>query len=111
MATHLVAITGNTYPVKESLKALGAHWNPDQKSWLIAADKADQARQIVSGAPNQTRTSGKPHFSRCHECGAPSKGYYRCYTCSLDYRDGGSMAHGGRSYRDRNGNFVLGDDD
>ena len=31
----MTAITGNTYPVKDSLKALGARWNPDQKAWMI----------------------------------------------------------------------------
>jgi hypothetical protein len=105
-----VAITGNTYPVKDQLKALGARWNPDQKAWMIAADKADAARKIVSGTPQQAK-NGKPHFAKCHECGAPSRGYYRCYDCSLEYRDGGSRANGGMSYYDRNGRFVLGDDD
>ena len=27
-----IAITGNTYPVKDQLKALGARWNPDAKA-------------------------------------------------------------------------------
>lgn len=106
----MIAITGNTFPVKDALKALGARWNPDQKAWMIAEDKAEKARQLVSAAPKQAST-GKPKFHRCHECGAPSKGYYRCYDCSLDHRDGGGMHMGGASYRDRNGNFVLGDHD
>ena len=112
MATQQVAITGNTYPVKDALKTLGARWNADQKCWMVPAEKADQARKIVDGAPTATKkTSSKPHFAKCHECGAPSRGYYRCYECSLDYRDGGGMHNGGMSYTDRNGNFVLGDDD
>lgn len=107
-----VAITGNTYPVKDRLKALGARWNPDSKAWMVSEDKADVARAIVSNAPRQNKnTNGRPHYVHCHECGAPSRGYYRCYTCSIDYRDGGDMAHGGQSYRDRNGRFVLGADD
>lgn len=106
----MTRITGNTYPVKDALKALGARWDPDQKAWMIDDAKADQARKIVAAAPIKP-SSGRPHHAKCHECGAPSKGYYRCYTCSLDYRDGGGMHNGGMSYRDRNGNFVLGDDD
>lgn len=106
---NLVAISGNTYPVKDQLKALGARWNPDQKAWMISADKAKQASAIVAATPRQT--ASKPHFARCHECGAPSKGYYRCYQCSLDYRDGGSRHAGGQSYYDSHGRFVLGDDD
>ena len=112
MAKQTVAVTGNTYPVKDHLKALGARWDPDQKAWMIDAAKADQARQLVAATGTQKRTStSKPHFSRCHECGIPSNGYYRCYDCALEYRDGGSRHNGGMSYYDRNGRFVLGDDD
>ena len=105
----MVAITGNTYPVKDALKSLGARWDADKKAWMIAEAKADQARKIVAGSNG--KTSAKPTFSRCHECGRPSKGYYRCYNCSLEHRDGGSRHMGGASYTDSNGRFVLGDDD
>jgi hypothetical protein len=51
--TATVEITGNTYPVREKLKALGGRavkrgmvW-----VWLVPADKAEQARQIVEAAP------------------------------------------------------------
>lgn len=44
----------------------------------------------------------------CVNCGEPCNPKYR--RC-LDCVDGGSRAHGGMSYYDRNGNFVLGDDD
>lgn len=112
MTTSMVAVTGNTYPVKDQLKALGARWNPDTKSWMVSADKADAARKIVAGAPTETKkNTGRPHYARCHDCGAPSRGYYRCYDCSLDHRDGGSMHAGGQSYYDSKGRFVLGDDD
>ncbi len=43
------AITGNTYPVKDQLKALGGRWNPDQNAWMVPADKADQAKALVAG--------------------------------------------------------------
>lgn len=104
------AISGNTYPVKDQLKALGARWNPDQKAWMIADEKAAEARKIVSGA-GSTKSSTSRSNGKCHECGMPSRGYYRCYDCSLEYRDGGSMARGGMSYTDASGRFVLGDDD
>lgn len=44
----------------------------------------------------------------CVNCGASCNPRYR--RC-LDCVDGGSRAHGGMSYYDRNGNFVLGDED
>jgi hypothetical protein len=58
----LIQITGNTYPVKDQLKALGARWNGDDKCWMISADKADEARAIVAGskAPTRRRNFGAP---------------------------------------------------
>jgi hypothetical protein len=46
-----VRIEGNTYPVKDALKALGARWDADSKAWMVPAEKADQARALVTGAP------------------------------------------------------------
>ncbi len=49
----LVAITGNTYPVKDALKAIGATWNTEKRAWMIAEAKAQYARAIVAeGAGN-----------------------------------------------------------
>jgi hypothetical protein len=42
-------ITGNTYPVKDQLKALGARWNAADKGWVVSDDRAEAARAIVSG--------------------------------------------------------------
>jgi hypothetical protein len=47
----MVAITGNTYPVKDAIKSLGGRWNPDAKSWMVPDAKADAARKLVAGAP------------------------------------------------------------
>lgn len=38
-------LLGNTYPVRDQIRALGAHWDPDRKAWWTA--KADEARQLV----------------------------------------------------------------
>jgi hypothetical protein len=60
----MTAITGNTYPVKDSLKALGARWNADQKAWMVEDSKAEQARKIVAGNSRATAgygTDGKLH--------------------------------------------------
>lgn len=62
--------------------------------------------------PTCFRCSGK-RSTKCFGCGETlppweqSHGVRRCADC----RDGGGNAHGGQSYYDRNGNFVLGDDD
>lgn len=49
--TKMIAITGNTYPVREALKALGARWDAPSKSWMVLEGKAEEARRIVAGAP------------------------------------------------------------
>ncbi len=48
-----VALSGNTYPVKEALKALGAHWDKEQRAWLIVASKAAHAQAIVDNQQNE----------------------------------------------------------
>jgi len=50
--TPLVALSGNTYPVKEALKALGAYWDKEQRAWLIAASKAVHAQAVVDNQQN-----------------------------------------------------------
>ncbi len=60
--TNLVAITGNTYPVKEQLKALGARWNGDAKAWMVAPDVAEQAKAIVAGAGAKKAYSGASRY-------------------------------------------------
>lgn len=79
----MVAISGNTYPVKDQLKALGAKWNPDQKAWMVDETKADQARSIVSGASaTSTAPLSRPYrATKCRVCGVDqgprnARGYY-----------------------------------
>src|SRR5271154_2057721 len=96
-----VAITGNTFPVKDQLKALGAKWDGDNKAWMIDASKANEARKIVANALKEvTTTKSKPHFPRCADCGASTGGFYRCRDCNAERREGGSRYMGGMSYRD-----------
>lgn len=132
-----VAISGNTYPVKDALKSLGAKWDADRKCWTITGTKLAEAQKIVADAPpQQPLTPGK-----CKDCGKSCKAPYTlCWDCkgkrdqragncakcrgSLDEwerrhgmrncsncRDGGGNAANGMSYYDRHGNYVLGDDD
>ena len=76
-----IAITGNTYPVKEQLKALGARWNAAAKAWMVSEDKAEQARALVNStpqfAPNSNGSSYRP--TKCRVCGIQqtrnSRGY------------------------------------
>jgi hypothetical protein len=70
-----LAITGNTYPVKDSLKALGCRWNGDMKAWVApTAQIYEQGMRLVVGTPQKSvvrtataRTSAPT--KRCWECG------------------------------------------
>lgn len=48
--TETVTITGNTYPVKEQLKELGARWNRIAQGWDVPAENAEAARALVENA-------------------------------------------------------------
>lgn len=54
--SNTVLITGNTYPVKDALRALGGRWNATAKGWDVPADKAAEARVLVTSATPQPRT-------------------------------------------------------
>jgi hypothetical protein len=47
-------ITGNTYPVKEQIKALGGRWNRALNGWDVPTANAEQARSIVANAGPST---------------------------------------------------------
>jgi hypothetical protein len=64
----LVAISGNTYPVKEQLKALGAKWNAENKCWMIDPTNAPQAKKIVESA-GPAKSFGRTTRKYCNECG------------------------------------------
>lgn len=132
-----VKITGNTYPVKDKLRALGAKWDADEKCWTITDKKAGEARAIVAAAPPEVPATP----GTCRDCGKACKEPYTiCWTCKgkrdqragkcakchgeldrwerqhgmrccANCREGGGNYAGGQSYYDRHGNFVLGDDD
>lgn len=100
----IVAITGNTYPVKEQLKALGARWDGGNKAWMIDADKADQARAIVADAgpvqPRSFSTGSSPYRPRtCKSCGCAGSRYnpiYRsgqCKDCWLGDKEEREMGY------------------
>ena len=94
------AITGNTYPVKDALRAMGAKWDADAKAWMIADAKADEARRLVAGAPAQQATPGK-----CLKCKGPVKPPYTvCYGC----KNSTSPSGGGGSYRRGRSNRAPG---
>lgn len=55
------AIVGNSYPVRNELRALGGRWSSAQKAWLLPYGKAEEAKWLVANAPrNLPQPEGKP---------------------------------------------------
>jgi hypothetical protein len=63
----MTAITGNTYPVKDQIKALGGRWNPDEKAWMVPDAKADEARNLVANPSTSTASKSSSSY-RPHKC-------------------------------------------
>jgi len=84
-----VLITGNTYPVKDALKALGGKWDPNAKGWLVPDDKAAEARKLVGGTTPTTRTapSRPARPAGWRPCGYPGCNPSYCDEC--DGKGGG----------------------
>lgn len=63
----MTTITGNTYPVRDALKALGARWNRPAQGWDVPDQHAETARAIVAAAgPATTR----PRYGRTRAGGS-----------------------------------------
>jgi hypothetical protein len=44
-------VVGNSYPVREGLRALGGRWSPILKVWRVPADKLAEAQALVDRGP------------------------------------------------------------
>lgn len=99
-------VTGNTFPVKDQLRALGCRWNADHKAWTTTDPATlEKANAVVAAGGlkaelmgSSSRASGARSFRpsrRCRECQgsichAP---HYRamdgmCGYCAFDEYDG-----------------------
>jgi hypothetical protein len=94
-ASTTVLITGNTYPVKDTLKAMGGRWDAEAKGWRVPAAKADAAKALVTG---DKKSSGSYHPTKCRICGRVAgsrSGYFvhhigrdgLCNQCRIDERE------------------------
>jgi len=89
MSIPTVLIIGNTFPVKDQIKALGARWDPEAKGWRVPAARAAEAQRLVSGAGKSSfsapRTASRGTRTGCR-CGSIQE-YSRpsdCWTCKHD---------------------------
>lgn len=50
-------LTGNTFPVKDELKKLGAKWDPARKLWMVPNQHYDEAVKLVLSAGPKIRST------------------------------------------------------
>jgi hypothetical protein len=82
MAVKTVLITGNTFPVKDAIKALGGRWNPAAKGWDVPEDKANEAKLLVAGTAPATKPAARPaRPSNWRPCGYPGCNPTYCDEC------------------------------
>ncbi len=88
MTTTTTLITGNTFPVKDALRALGGRWDAAAKGWRVPSAKADQARALVSGraAPSGGAKPWLAYARTGCSCGSREgyEGRYDCAGCRHD---------------------------
>lgn len=82
-----VLITGETYPVRATLKALGGRWDATVKGWRVPAPRAGEARAAVA---NAARRPGVARSRSWHPCGYPGCSPSHCDEC-----DGRGCSHDG----------------
>ena len=72
---HNILIKGNTYPVRDQLRAMGGTWDATARGWRIPADRADEARALADWPrPSNRALSGNPKIcpdvtGLCRACG------------------------------------------
>jgi len=84
-----ITITGNTYPVKEQIKAIGGRWNKAAQGWNVPADRAEEARALVASAgPAEPRPAYVPRPSARRSARrrtVPAGSRYSDYYYSAEY--------------------------
>ena len=68
-----ILITGNTYPVKEQIKALGGKWSKAGQGWIVPAEVAEECRALVNNAPPTPPRRGYEKY-KSHRFYFPSTG-------------------------------------
>jgi hypothetical protein len=75
----MIEITGNTYGVREKLKALGCKWSAARKCWLAPTEAiAEQARAIVPASKGGGRGP-----RTCQTCGSKINYGVYCGKCEF----------------------------
>lgn len=51
-----IYVVGNTYGIKDAIKAAGGHWDGERRAWWVGQAKAAEIARVVREAATQTQT-------------------------------------------------------
>lgn len=88
-------LVGNTYPIKDAIKAAGGHWDSDRKQWWIGKAKRAEIEETISKMAGTTSTAGngeRPKETADDKTPVRGKVAYkgRTYYLIAESRDGNS---------------------
>src|SRR3990167_1088102 len=72
-----VYVRGNTFAIRDAIKAAGGHWDGEQKAWWVGATKRVELEAAIASAKPAAQSSYRP--SRCKQCGAAADRYRKIY--------------------------------
>lgn len=52
-----IYLIGNTFPLKDRIKAMGGHWDGDRRAWWVGSEKADAVTTLLQGGAEQAEES------------------------------------------------------
>lgn len=83
-------LIGDTFPIKDRIKAIGGHWDADKRAWWLGTAKESEARQLVDGVASTTTTTTERPKQNPDEIRVYGKGEYkgRTYFLGAQTRDG-----------------------
>lgn len=47
-----IYLRGNTYPIKDQIKSLGGHWDPDSRAWWVGTGKREAVETLAAAGAN-----------------------------------------------------------
>jgi hypothetical protein len=52
-----IYLRGDTYPVKDRIKSMGGHWDPDERAWWVGKAKLSDAQAFCGSGQGSTTTT------------------------------------------------------
>lgn len=77
-----VLVTGNTYPVRAELKALGGVWDAAARGWKVRKEQEEAARALVG---RRADPPGAQLWQPCRRRGCGNEPSYLCCECCIEH--------------------------